>query len=111
MTPVGLQYFLWRTGFAGLWLANIRGGVSRCPVGCVVCRTLGVRSDVCNAGPFGAGFISVIYIPSYCIYTSLPGGTLGTCGYLPVRTSVRIGNGRVQVGARTVQVHSTADAL
>ena len=61
--------------------------------------------------PFGAGFMSVIYIPSICIYTSLPGGTVGTCGYLPVRTSVRIGNGRVQVGARTVQVYDTADAL
>ena len=84
---------------------------------------LGVRSVVLCAGPwvsgrmcvvpvpFGAGFISVIYIPSICIYTSLPGGTVGTCGYLPVRTSVRIGNGRVQVGARTVRVYGTADAF
>ena len=92
------------------WLI-FRGGVSRCPVGC------GVPGLGCPVGcvlmpvPFGAGFISVIYITVFCIYTSLPGGTVGTCGYLPVRTSVRIGNGRVQVGARTVRVYGTADAF
>ena len=84
---------------------------------------LGVRSVVLCAGPwvsgrmcavpvpFGAGFISVV-IYNVCLYIlSWPGGTLGTCGYLPVRTSVRIGNSRVQVGARTVRVYGTADAF
>ena len=107
MTPVLSRTFFDVLAVVGQYLVAAYLGVRSV----VVCRALGVRSDVCNAGPFGAGFISVIYIPSICIHTSLPGGTVGTCGYLPVRTSVRIGNGRVQVGARTVRVYGTADAL
>ena len=68
MTPVVSSTFLWRTGFAGLWLAIIRGGVSRCPVGCAVCRALGVRSDVCSAGPWGRLYIRNIYTVYLYIY-------------------------------------------
>ena len=86
-------------------------------------RRISASGRLWCAGPWVSGRICVvpvlrcrlyirnIYIPSICIYTSLPGGTVGTCGYLPVRTSVRKGNIRVKVGARAVRVYGTADAF
>ena len=106
MTPVMSSIFFDALAVIGqYWWRRISAS------GRLWCAGPWVSGRMCVVPVLGAGFISVIYIPSICIYTSLPGGTVGTCGYLPVRTSVRIGNGRVQVGARTVQVYGTADAL